>query len=204
MASPEDRLAGASAGDDVFTTGTGEGRRAAARRASFTDREARRRRAFEAQQQRRRDRVEPAGATRQALVATGEFYRGLGTAIAESFDAFLTALEPHEVRARGLTRTTFDAVAEGNAEFFESLAESSRRVTDELRPGSMEAVGVEAQAPIDYERLAELVADELRRSGAAPSSTAAGKPQAARKSATARKSGPGRKSAAARKAGPVG
>ncbi|HEX8052777.1 MAG TPA: hypothetical protein VF517_07275 [Thermoleophilaceae bacterium] len=140
-------------------------RRAAARRASFADREARRRSSFESRERRRRAGYDSCEATRQTLVATGEFYRSLGAAVADSFERFNAELEPEAVDAQGLGRSTFEAFAEGNAEFYESLADSSRRVFDELRPDPDRPVYGGRYEPIDYELLARLVADELRRSG---------------------------------------
>jgi hypothetical protein len=140
-------------------------RRAAARRASFTDREARRRSSFDGRERRRRAGYDSCEATRQTLVATGEFYRSLAAAVADSFERFNAELEPEAVDAQGLGRSTFEAFAEGNAEFYESLADSSRRVFDELRPDPDRPVYGRRYEPIDYELLARLVADELRRSG---------------------------------------
>jgi hypothetical protein len=102
---------------------------------------------------------------RQTLVTTGELYRGLGNAIAQSFDSFLGALHPDEVAAQGITRSTLEGIAEGNAGFYDSLANSSRRVSDEVRTTVDRRVRP-VQEPIDYERLAKLVAEELRTTGA--------------------------------------
>jgi hypothetical protein len=162
-----------ASGDEPGTTreGTGSGekdtayeRRAAARRASFADREARRRSSFEGRERRRRAGYDSCEATRQTLVATGEFYRSLAAAVADSFERFNAELDPDLVDAQGLGRSTFEAIAEGNAEFYESLADSSRRVFDELRPDPDRPIYGRRYEPIDYELLARLVADELRRS----------------------------------------
>lgn len=141
-------------------------RRAAARKASFAARESRRATAFEWRERRRRASYDSCEATRQTLVATGEFYRSLGAAIADSFERFNAELEPEAVEAQGLGRSAFEAIAQGNAEFYDSLAESSRRVFDELRPDPDRPGSRTRHEPIDYELLARLVAEELRRSGA--------------------------------------
>jgi hypothetical protein len=148
--------------------GTSYDTRASARRSAFADREARRRSAFDARESRRRSTYDSCEGTRQTLVATGEFYRSLGAAIANSFEAFNRELDPDQVDTTGLSRSTLDALAEGNAEFFESLADSSRRVFDELRPVVDRDRGLRRDEPIDYELLARMVADELeKRSGTA-------------------------------------
>jgi hypothetical protein len=140
--------------------------RASERSAAFSDREARRRAAFDARESRRRSTYDACEGTRQTLVATGEFYRSLGAAVANSFDAFTRELDADQVDATGLSRSTLDALAEGNAEFFESLADSSRRVFDELRPVVDPDRRARPYEPIDYELLARMVADELqKRSG---------------------------------------
>jgi hypothetical protein len=97
----------------------------------------------------------------QTLIATGEFYRGLGSAIAQSLEGIAAALHPDEVASRGLTRSTLEAITEANAGFFDSLAESSRRVSDELRHAHDRPIAPRRE-PVDHEQLARLVVDELR------------------------------------------
>jgi len=136
--------------------------RSHARRAAFADREARRRATFEARERSRRLAYDSCEATRQTLVATGEFYRSIAGAVADSFEAFNAELDPEIVDRTGLTRSTFEALAEGNATFYESLADASRRVFDELRPDLDRERRLRRYEPIDYELLAKMVAEELR------------------------------------------
>jgi hypothetical protein len=98
---------------------------------------------------------------RRTLLAGGEFYRGLAEASAESFRAFNAALETPRVESRGLTCSVFEGMAEGNAQFYETLAKSSRRIADILRPVQPEPAPTVTEE-VDYERLARLVALELK------------------------------------------
>ena len=135
--------------------------RVRSRRSSFGDRETRRRAAFDARERTRRLSYDSCETTRQSLVATGEFYRSFATAVVDAFEAFNSELDPEIVGRTGLTRSTFEAIAEGNATFYDSLADASRRVFDELRP-DVEREWHMRYEPIDYELLAKLVAAELR------------------------------------------
>jgi hypothetical protein len=164
---PRDEGTGPGARPAGRDRGTSYDTRASSRQSAFADREARRRSAFEARERRRRTTYDSCEGTRQTFVATGEFYRTLGAAIANSFEAFNRELDSDQVETTGLTRSTLDALAEGNAEFFESLADSSRRVFDELRPVvDQDTRARRSQEPIDYELLAKMVADELQKRSA--------------------------------------
>jgi hypothetical protein len=138
--------------------------RATARRAAFERRQTRAREAFERREAGRRSALD-CDAPRQTLVAAAEFWRSLGAAVADSFDAFNNELDREQVDRTGLTRSTFEAFAEGNARFFDSLADASRETSEQLR-GTWEERPVRSE-PIDYERLAKLVAEELRKTDTA-------------------------------------
>lgn len=138
-------------------------RRTAARAAAFKDRESRRRETFQAREHRRSDIYDSCDVARQTLTATAELYRSLGEAVARSFEAFNAELDPELVRTTGITRSTFEALAEGNAEFFDSLADSSRRTSDELRAEPDRTRERPPEAAIDHELLAKLIARELRK-----------------------------------------
>jgi hypothetical protein len=109
-----------------------------------------------------RDPWEP---VRRTMLATGEFYRGLAEATAESFRAFNDELHPDNVEETGLTCSFIEGLAQGNAEFYETLSKSSERVFDQLRPEEEEVRTVPVE--IDYDRLAKLIAAELRKDKAA-------------------------------------
>ena len=105
---------------------------------------------------------DPSEPFRRSILATGEFYRGLADAVAESFRAFNAELDSERVDANGLTCSFMEGLAQGNAQFLETLSQSSRRVADHLRPETDETVRV-VPAEIDYVRLARLVAAELKK-----------------------------------------
>ncbi|HXM58709.1 MAG TPA: hypothetical protein VOB72_25140 [Candidatus Dormibacteraeota bacterium] len=113
-------------------------------------------------------RLRRAGAaqSRRSIVAATELLGGVSNATAEAFRSLNVALNPEAVTRVGLPASVYAGIREGNVRFLEELSRTSRRVFDALRP----PVPGEAAAPppagedvrIDYERLAKLVATELR------------------------------------------
>ena len=96
---------------------------------------------------------------RRSILATSEFYRGVAEAVANSFSALDEELNSERAETDGLTCTLLEGLAEGNARFYETLAKSSRRVADHLRPERTVVVTTE----IDYDRLARMIATELQK-----------------------------------------
>lgn len=98
---------------------------------------------------------------RGTILATGEFYLGLAEAMAEAFRSFNVELRADGVAKNGLTCGFIEGLAQGNVRFFEAMAKSSRRTFDAMRPKDSKTNDIAQE--IDYERLAKLVAIELRR-----------------------------------------
>jgi len=102
-------------------------------------------------------------------VATVELLSGVSNASAESLHTLSTALTPEAVAADGLGNSMLAGLRDGQARFFEELSNTSRRVFDALRApqadARIEAADAESIArQLDYERLAQLVAAEMKKS----------------------------------------
>jgi hypothetical protein len=106
----------------------------------------------------------PVDAARRAILATGEFYQGLAEASAEAIRSFDNELQSESVQSSGLTNKIVDGIAESNVRFFEVMAESSRRSLERLRAETQDQTKALA-SEIDYEKLAKLVAAELKKTG---------------------------------------
>jgi hypothetical protein len=93
-----------------------------------------------------------------------ELLGGLSEASAESLHTLSTALTPESVAADGLTNSILAGLRDGNAKFFEELSETSRHVFDALRaPKKESAEAGDVPERIDYDRLAQLVATEMKK-----------------------------------------
>lgn len=107
------------------------------------------------------------GRSRRSLVAMVELLGGLSEASAESLHTLSTALTPESVAADGLTNSILAGLRDGNAKFFEELSNTSRHVFDALRaPKKENAESVfagDAAEKIDYDRLAQMVATEMKK-----------------------------------------
>jgi hypothetical protein len=112
--------------------------------------------------------------SRRSIVAATELLGGVANATADAFQSLNAALTPEAVTKSGLTTCVYVGFREGNVRFLEDLSQTSRRVFDALRPpepddpAAVAAPGPEAE-PIDYERLAKLVASEIREKEVAAS-----------------------------------
>ena len=93
---------------------------------------------------------------RRTVLATSELYKGLAEAIADGLRAFNVELDPRG-SSKDLPDAVLDGLAEGNARFFEGIAATSRRAFQQFTREDAPIV------EIDYERLARLIANELRR-----------------------------------------
>lgn len=110
------------------------------------------------------------GRSRRSIVATVELLGGLSNASAESLHTLSTALTPESVAVEGLGNRILVGLRDGNSRFFEELSNTSRRVFDALRAprGERDAPAPDAESVaqrIDYERLARLVAAEMKKEG---------------------------------------
>jgi hypothetical protein len=103
--------------------------------------------------------------SRRSIVAVGELLGGVASSSADAFRALNLALTPEAVTRSGLGSSIYIGIRDGNVRFFEGLSRTSRRVFDAMRPpGPDEPVpSAITDQEIDYERLAPLVADELRK-----------------------------------------
>ena len=110
------------------------------------------------------------GRSRRSIVATVELLGGLSNASAESLHALSTALTPESVASDGLGNSILAGLRDGQARFFEELSNTSRRVFDALRApraddGTTVPDAERVAQQLDYERLAQLVATEMKKSG---------------------------------------
>lgn len=96
--------------------------------------------------------------TRNATTVVSEILGGIAAASAAAFQA-LSARLNEEAGDAGLPLSLADGLLNGNARFFDELAVAARRTADRLRAGSQSS----ATSEIDYERLADLVAERLRK-----------------------------------------
>lgn len=103
------------------------------------------------------------GMIRRPMFAMSELFRGLSLASAEAFGALSEALAAATDDEAGL-RAFVDGVSESNRRYLDRVGTSGRRFVDQLTPqGRGAAASPAATEPIDYERLARLVAEELRK-----------------------------------------
>ena len=103
------------------------------------------------------------GRTRRSLVATTELLAGLSGASAEAFGSMSAALTPDAVASGGLRACVYAGLRDGNARFFEELSRTSRKVFDALRGPDVDEARDDDADVIDYDRLAQMVAAEMRR-----------------------------------------
>ena len=109
------------------------------------------------------------GRSRRSLVAIVELAGGVANASAEALRSLNAALTPEAVAVGGLRASIYVGLRDGNVHFFEELARTSGRVFDALRGptvtrDSAEVPDTESLARrIDYERLAQLVSVEMKK-----------------------------------------
>lgn len=104
----------------------------------------------------------PVGAIRRTLFAGSELMRGFSLASADGWRAFSNAVDPEVTRDEDFVRDTTDAMFDANKRFVEDVGATSRRFFDRVLDEGSRISGSQA-AEIDYDRLAKMVADELRR-----------------------------------------
>jgi len=111
--------------------------------------------------------------SRRSMVAVAQLLGGVANATADAFQSLNESLTAEAVTKYGLGHSVYMGVREGNVRFLEELSRTSRRVFDALRPPGPDepqpAVPNGGQQHIDYERLAKLVAGEMRAREAAAS-----------------------------------
>ncbi len=94
---------------------------------------------------------------RKATTLVSEILGDIAAASAAAFQALSARL--NEEAGAGLPVSLAEGVLDGNARFFDELAVAARRTADLLRSSSQSSAAPE----IDYERLADLVAERLRK-----------------------------------------
>jgi hypothetical protein len=104
--------------------------------------------------------------SRRSIVAVAQLLGGVANATADAFQELNEAMTTELVTKYGLGASVYMGVREGNVRFLEELSRTSRRVFDALRPPNADepqpAAVSNGGQPVDYERLAKLVAAEMR------------------------------------------
>lgn len=95
--------------------------------------------------------------TRNATTVVSEILSGLATASAAAFQA-LSAKLNEDAGGAGLPLSLAEGLMDANARFFDELAAAARHTAELLRSSSQGS----ATSEVDYERLADLVAERLR------------------------------------------
>ena len=93
---------------------------------------------------------------------TGKFYLGLSEASLEAIRTFNSELY------RCFDEENYDAdyteaILERNTQFYERMAENSKRTYEHFKKRKAEARSSRTTEPIDYNKLAKMVAEELRK-----------------------------------------
>jgi hypothetical protein len=103
------------------------------------------------------------GMIRRPIFAMSELFRGLSLASAEAFGALSEALAAASDDEAGLRRFA-DGLSESNRRYLERVTTTGRRFVDQITPEASSAPRSSSNE-IDYDRLAKLVAEELRKGG---------------------------------------
>jgi hypothetical protein len=93
--------------------------------------------------------------------AAATLVSGSTGSLAKALQVFSEDLEKENVSRVGFTNAWITGVLEAYASFFEQMAKTSRRLFEEVRDTADTGAG--GGGAIDYERLARLVAGELRK-----------------------------------------
>jgi hypothetical protein len=96
--------------------------------------------------------------TRNATTVMSEILGGIAAASAAAFQALSAKLNENAGNA-GLPINLAEGLLDGNARFFDELAVAARHTADLIRSSSQS----KPASGIDYERLADLVAERLRK-----------------------------------------
>jgi hypothetical protein len=104
--------------------------------------------------------------SRRSIVAVAQLLGGVANATADAFQSLNASMTADLVTKYGLGASVYMGVREGNVRFLEELSRTSRRVFDALRPPNADepepAAAPNGGQPLDYDRLAKLVAAEIR------------------------------------------
>jgi hypothetical protein len=117
----------------------------------------------EIRKRRSRTRVDLGEPVRSVSEAASSFCGGLAEAVSDAFGALGDELSSDNVTRRGLSTSFMNGVAAGNARFFGGMARLSEDVYEDLRNPERDVTETAARS-IDYELLARLVAEQIRKS----------------------------------------
>ncbi len=116
----------------------------------------------------------PVGAVRRTMFATTELLRGISLASADGFRALSNAIDPEVTSEDGVVRDVTDAMFDANRRYFDDVGAASRRFVDVMLDESARMTTVASE--IDYDRLARMVAAEMRKGTEAAAEPPAGTP----------------------------
>jgi len=95
---------------------------------------------------------------------TGKFYLNVSEASIEAMRAFNSELY-RQCYDENINDDEYrESILERNARFYEQMAENSKRAHENFKRKREEDLNKSTQEPIDYNRLAKLVAEELKKS----------------------------------------
>jgi hypothetical protein len=108
-----------------------------------------------------RNRTAIGDPVQRASEAAAEFFGGIAEAFSKAFRSFGSEIDTNNVTKVGMSNGFIAGSVAANANFFAELSRTSERVYDTLKSDEEQiSRGVE---PIDYDRLAKLVAAEILR-----------------------------------------
>jgi hypothetical protein len=92
---------------------------------------------------------------------TADLIGGVAEAVAQASHEFSSELTPNGPNGTNLTNSLIRGFVKGNVRFLEEIAKTTERIYEDLTYRS-EDTSQQSAEPIDYERLARLVADQMR------------------------------------------
>lgn len=112
-----------------------------------------------------RDRV--GDSAQRASEVTSDLFAGVAEAVSRAFRSFGTELTGDNVTLVGPANGFITGMVAANASFFEELAKTSQRVYEDLKRSEKDQ-SMPKTEPLDYERLATLIAREITKGQPTP------------------------------------
>jgi|HubBroStandDraft_6_1064221.scaffolds.fasta_scaffold2192537_1 hypothetical protein len=100
---------------------------------------------------------------RRTSQMTADSLGGFAEATSQAFRSFSEQLSKAEASSKGLSSGILEGYLAGNAAFFQQLAKTASQALSSVQEWDACVDMARAAEQIDYERLAKLVAEELRR-----------------------------------------